>query len=180
MHNIRVHKIAKMGGEFSYINCECTGAMKKCKNIFNKNAPICITNGSVEITKLDTGIKAKLTGYTYYTYGGIIISDIEDVKGKTLTLSAKINASGYNNTSIKLYGVSNNYEPIQNFVSLNETGSVTINIPETFEPGVKKLEILFYANVNSAEAEIGDYVEYTDVQLERGSIATDYEPYIGW
>lgn len=180
MHNINVHRIAKMGGDFNYINCECTGSMKKCKNLFNKNALICMTNGSVEIEKLNTGIKAILTGFTYYTYGGIIISDIEHVKGKTLTLSANINASGYNNPSIKLYGVNDYYGPIQNLGSLDETGSITITIPETLESGVTKLEILFYANVNSEYAEVGDYVEYTNVQLEKGSVATDYEPYEGW
>lgn len=131
------------------------------KNLFNKlEKPVMVSDNTIVIP-LDTGIKVKTTASAIHASADFIIK----VKpNTTYTLSANINTisgaslialrDGLYNTTIK---------------AITTSGANTFTTPES---GL--LKILFYTTYNYTGT--GE-VDYTNIQLEEGSIATNYEHY---
>lgn len=145
------------------------------KNIFNKDN-LGVTSG-VTKTNIDTGVRVTLTGAGNYRYVAITLGK-DELLGKTITLQSKITASASNIGSIYLYfGKQGGSSAVQVIgTRLEQTGSKTYTIPSTYPSGADKINILLYANVNGTSA-TGDYVDYTNLQVEIGNQATEYEDF---
>ena len=55
---------------------------------------------------------------------------------------------------------------------------VEITIPATIDETFHYIAVALYATREST-TDIGNYVDYTNIQLEQSSTATSYEPYVG-
>lgn len=147
------------------------------KNLFDKS--LYIGNFQANYTELSNGIRATTTvGGNYTAYVAVKLPNSDNLLGKTVTLNvgnkqAPIGGS----TNIIVYesrGAASVYgNPIATLYGT--TKKATFTFPASYGTGNNCFAILFYCNNEN----IGDYSEYTDIQLELGSTATPYEPYVG-
>lgn len=143
------------------------------KNLFNKDVTFS-TNGASS-TILDTGIRVTSTVTGNYRRVFTKIGGSE-LLGKTITVSSTMTVSASNIPSIRLFFGSSSNSAIQSIGDLSSTGFSTMTIPSSFPTNATGIYVLLYSNTNGT-GNIDDYVDYTNLQIELGSIATDYEPY---
>lgn len=144
------------------------------KNIFNKNRTQLGSN--VTKTVLDTGVRVTTKVAGNARYCGIEIGK-DELLGKKVTISANIAVSGTNNASARLFfGKYNTPSTSGIGTALTSTGSNTVTIPNTFYSGTDRIYLLLYSNVNG-DTSIDNYVDYTNLQVEIGEEATEYEEY---
>lgn len=126
---------------------------------------------------LETGYRATLTVDNKKNRYFAVELD-KSLLGKTITLSSIITPSSTNGGKLGIF-FGTSYEPFLSDVGLDllATGSVTGTIPSNFPSGCNGLFLLVYSNQNG-EALAGSYVDYTNLQIEMGEVATSYEPYI--
>lgn len=142
------------------------------KNLLDKNKEALGSN--VTKTVLDTGIRVTTKVAGNARYCGIEIGK-DELLGKKVTISANIAVSGTNNASARLFfGKYNTPSTSGIGTALTSTGSNTVTIPNTFYSGTDRIYLLLYSNVNG-DTSIDNYVDYTNLQVEIGEEATDYE-----
>lgn len=150
----------------------------KAKNLFNKDSEVVYSNATT-ITPIENGLRATAIVAGSYLSSGILVP-IEKVLNQTVTLSATINASGSNDGIAILYWLNSNYEPIANIVPINSTSNSYTYQIDSVPDGAEYLGVLLYSNYTSENANVGDYVDYTNIQLEIGEVATTYEEFISY
>lgn len=144
------------------------------KNLLNKNKTALGSN--VTKTVLDTGVRVTTKVAGNARYCGIEIGR-DELLGKKVTISANIAVSGTNNASARLFfGKYNTPSTSGIGTALTSTGSNTVIIPNTFYSGTDRIYLLLYSNVNG-DTSIDNYVDYTNLQVEIGEEATEYEEY---
>lgn len=145
------------------------------KNLFNKNGEIVYNNGTtLEVT--ETGIRATANIVGSYLSSAILVP-INKVLNRTVTLSATKTASGANDGIAILYWLDSTYTPSINIVPINSTANSFTYSVESIPEGAEHLAVLLYANYTSGTVNVGDYIDYSNIQLEIGEVATDYEEY---
>ena len=148
------------------------------KNLFNKDAtPSGYGGSSTTVTALATGVKVTLAGGTGYGFAGWIIGKLSDYVGKTITLSANVVSSGTHNPRMNIGICNDTFGDRTTKESTTGTGEQSISWVVEDDPTSQYLQVSIYAA--SSGGAIGDYCEYSDLQLEIGSTATSYEPYTG-
>lgn len=150
-------------------------------NLFNKDGNV-IHSYDSKLEPIETGVKVtlKIVGTSRYCVmklGG------SELLGKKLVAHGNVVISGQNDGIIGIYfGADNNFTI--NWIA--DTGILgknikdfnrVLTIPDTFPEGCNSIYIIFYANGISAEAKVGDYVEYRNLKIEEGTQATAYSPY---
>lgn len=144
------------------------------KNLLDKNKEALGSN--VTKTVLDTGVRVTTKVAGNARYCGIEIGK-DELLGKKVTISANITVSGTNNASARLFfGKYNTPSTSGIGTALTSTGSNTITIPNSFYTGTDRIYLLLYSNVNG-DTSIDNYVDYTNLQVEIGEEATEYEEY---
>ena len=152
--------------------------LKQTKNLFNKNGQVVYSNGTT-LEAITTGIKATTTIQGSYLSSAILVP-IEKVLNKTITLSATITPSATNDGLVLLYWLDSNYVPSVYIVPTNTTSTSNTYLIDSVPEGAEHLGVLFYSNYTSETSNVGDYVEYSNVQLEIGETQTDYEDFISY
>lgn len=144
------------------------------KNLFNKNAtPNQNYNTSYEA--IDTGGRVTLTSLNNFAYTNFFYN-FEGHVGQTVTFSVTATPSSSNRPQISI-GTCDSAG--QNRVAKSSNyGTGLLTVSYTLEAGDQYIYVNIYAS-SSSSREIGDYVDYTDTQLEFSSTATSYEPYVG-
>jgi hypothetical protein len=150
----------------------------KAKNLFNKNSGVVYSNGTT-ITPIENGLRATSTLSGSYLSSGILVP-IDKVLNKTVTLSATITPSASNNGIAILYWLNSNYEPTTNIIPINSTSNSYTYQIDSVPDSAEYLGVLFYSNYTSETINVGDYVDYTNIQLEIGEVATSYEDFISY
>lgn len=143
------------------------------KNLFNKDAA---PQGGYLATysALSTGVRAAAASTVNYTYIRYVMN-VENYVGQTLTLSATASASVSNLPALAIGtcdSAGNNRVP-----KATQTGTGELTVSYTIESGDQYIYLNFYAN-QVGTAQVGDYADYENAQLEIGS-ATDYQPFVG-
>lgn len=150
------------------------------KNLFDMSATLLKTSGTSAINGEDS-IKVIASGTGAYAWAMYPIPNSEQLLGKTITFSAQMQASAQNVGCVLLTRVSSSGAVLSDVAKiLGGSGSVTITMPSEFGVfnGVEATNFVFLLYANRAGTSVaGDYVTYTNVQLEEGSTATSYEPY---
>lgn len=148
------------------------------QNLFNKNGTIVKTNGTTGQV-LDTGMRATATLSGNNLYYVMKLGSYE-LLGKTLTIKANIQPSASNTGQIYLFYGNSSSSTVSAVSNGNLTGSGEVTkqiiIPKTFPANTDQIYILLYANINTS-VNIGDYVDYTNLQVELGDKANSYVPY---
>ena len=108
------------------------------KNLFNKNVYFNLNGASVSV--LDTGIKVTQTTSGTYRYVYAVL-DEGSLLGKTITLSATIQASANNKPRIRLYFGRTGNPAVELIKTLDTTGSTTVTIPSSFPTNTDKIII---------------------------------------
>lgn len=150
----------------------------KAKNLFNKNSEVVYSNGTT-IAPIENGLRATSTIAGSYLSSSISVP-IDKVLNKTVTLSATTTPSASNNGMAILYWLNSNYEPTTNIIPINSTSNSYTYQIDSIPEGAEYLGVLFYSNYTSETINVGDYVDYTNIQLEIGETATSYENFISY
>lgn len=139
------------------------------------------TNSSIE--KINNGIRVtnKIAGTYKFARYKIENNIVKTMLGKTYTFSCDFTASGSNNGLVAIYWSNSNNSTFSNISSLNISGNyITFTLPSEIPTGAEYISLLFYSNRNSSTIVVGDYVDYTNIQMTEGSITYDYVPYGHW
>ena len=146
------------------------------KNLFNNNAtPIYTNTASAEA--IPTGVRVSVITSSGTNRTAIYkIMDTADHIGETFTLTTNMSASGSNNAYVYIGLAAADGSNRSSKASLSESGSISYTIEEDENRPI--LVVAFYATRNNT-GQVGDYCDYTNIQFEKGSTPTTYEPYIG-
>ena len=149
------------------------------KNIWNFD-DMTFVLGRSAATKTDNGIILSSTAastWLYRLYRWLPISAIDNATA--ITLSCNMKASGSNKPLIIIRCVNEDRSIKETAVEITRSGSYTyaVDVKTLQEKGCEYFELVFYSNASDTACENGDYVEYSNFQIEIGTTATEYEPY---
>lgn len=158
----------------SYVPYNSLEIKTQNKNIFNKNAEVIGTNTTKIV--LDTGVRATSTVTGTFRYFAIRLGGSE-LLGKTITIKSTITPSASNTGRIAIwYGNLNAPAKTNTGSTLDSSGQLTKTLASTFPTDCNAIYVLLYSNSNGT-GNINDYVDYTNLQIEFGNQATEYEEY---
>ena len=124
------------------------------------------SQNAITVTSIETGI---------YIGAGINIL-AKTLSGKTITLSGSWSVSAQNTGGLRLCWVDSEGVVLSTDLFLTTSGSSVSGILSNPPENATYLALFIYVNI-SGTLNAGDTVTYTNVQLEIGEIATDFEPY---
>lgn len=162
--------------DITVVEGEC-GVGVTTENLFDKSLNP-IANLGATLVELQTGVRVNVTSTGNNKYSAIKLKNPVFLLGKTLTISSIIHASSSNNGRIRFFWSNGNNLTSIITDALSNTGSQTFEIPSIFPSNSNGIAIVFSANA-SGTSSVGDYVDYTNVQLELGTTATSYVPHKG-
>jgi hypothetical protein len=143
-----------------------------CKNLFNKN-DLKRNSASINVSILDTGIRLTATTTTGSQYVSYIIGTVSELVGETLTLSCNMVHSSSNTTMARLCYLNDVGSYHSDIGSITSSGSLTKTIGSSSAPYVG---LLLYQNKDTSTT-VGSYADYTNIQIEKGTVATEYTPF---
>ena len=137
----------------------------------NGNSSFSVNNDKITVTQNSTA---------RYVSGNVLIPN--SLAGKTVMLSAKVTVSGVNKAALRVQWLAKNGTALGDLIvgvpdnegNIYATSVVPIQPDETHN----NLCLMFYSNTDgSLETDTVYTATYSDIQLELGSEATEYEPY---
>lgn len=160
------------------------GVGERTANLFDvKTAKKYSGNASLlEVT--DNSLTVGQTRAALWASVNVLIS--EELIGKTVTVSADISTSGANKGGIRImwldgtFGVIDLGYIISSYVSSSTPQRISMTgvVPENTTENEYKLCLMFYSNVNATlESGVEYTATYSNIQIELGDTATEYEPY---
>lgn len=150
------------------------------KNKLNKTLVDDSWRNANNTTQLSTGLKVSCREQGVYRWSAIPIPNSSSLLGKTLTISADVVRSGSNQAAFAAQFCTSSglVQEIAMKDTTSSSLSLTFTVSNSFPTGATGIAILVYSTVGTT-ANVGDYVEYKNLQLEEGSTSTSYEPYCG-
>jgi len=144
------------------------------KNLFNLDNTKVIYKSKTEITTTKNShgftVTYPATATTSsYAFALVELGDINDYRGKTLTISAK---SRCENGGRPTYSLTRTND---NGTSRLDNSRTTLTIPNTPDDGMTKIAFRLYATAGGAGT--NPSCTYYDIMVEEGTSATEYEPY---
>lgn len=147
------------------------------KNLFNNKAtPLYTVRASAEALPTGVRITTNTTAAGGYYFAVFKVCDTSDYEGQTITLKTNMTSSSTNPAKayIGLSAADGTNRVAR--ASLSASGSCSYTIEQdTNRPCV----IVALYSTDSGTPVFGEYVDYTDLQIEVGSTATSYEPFVG-
>lgn len=149
------------------------------KNLFDSSQTPITTNGATAEV-ISTGLRIKATSTGGNTFCAYKLFKSSEILGQTITLSATTTPSSQNNQNAYIGLCDENGGNRVSKVNFSSgAGEKTASYTHTTEDASRPYIIIaLYSNANSAPVQVGDYVDYTNLQLEFGDTATTYTPYI--
>lgn len=154
-------------------------AQVKSKNLFDcANAKTIAANATAITSKTENKIIVSNSNVNKYQYVSLILPDT--LENKTITLSGNWVASGSNNGCLRIEWVKDDSSTVGSTIAMLTTSGNSVSATVRTKPeGATKLALFIYSNLNGIAA-IGDTVEYSNIQIELGTTATSYAPYVDW
>lgn len=159
------------------------------KNLFDidqyTNAWLRGGGSALSIEKVDSNtlrVTNKISQTNNFAF--VPIPNTNAVLGKTITLSSQVKfGSGATTAKLVCYWMHSGgiISQIGSDATFNVDGnySLTVNIPDSIPSGATNVGYGIYASGNNPAPAVGTYVDYSNLQVEIGSTATEYEPYTG-
>ena len=151
------------------------------KNLFNISASSG-KNGGVEVTVANNKLTMEAISTTGSQFAIYIIDGLDETKTYNFSFKAKKIVKGTDGDGrIRAYLAGSNdgenYTRITYADIANPEVGTEYSLTNNFT-AYKYLRVYLYNNLNTPVT-IGEKVEYYDIQLEEGNVATDYEKYVG-
>lgn len=146
------------------------------KNLFNNADLVKLYGGGASVTQINTGLRATwASGSSAFSLLKLYPLDL--IAGQTVTLSATMTPHGAGTPAIFLGYVGASGSPRKSAAKLMSTGSVSVQVEK--QEGYDYLGLWVYSNNGTPASSMsaGDYIDYTNLQLELGDKATDYAAY---
>lgn len=146
------------------------------KNLFSNGKLVKLYGSGTDIEVISTGLRAKWTaGASGFQLFRLYPLDI--IAGQTVTLSATMTAHGAGTPTIQIGYAAKSGSPRKGAAKLTASGSVTLKV-EKLE-GYDYLALWVYSNSGTPATSMsaGDYIDYTNIQVELGDTATAYSAY---
>jgi hypothetical protein len=163
---------------------KCVG--DKTKNLFDvfnqtytSASDRCVTEALEDGTLRMTNLKVS----QYSTAGCWLPYKVSDFVGKTITVSFKTKCSNedlYSGISVRFETIdgTSGWNALEKFNYGSSTITLSKAITETMAQTYGRIRFNFYTNASSAAiGEVGDYVDFENIQLEISDVATEFEPY---
>lgn len=146
------------------------------KNILNKYN--IISNNRNDVAQLNTGIRLTCKTAGSARWSQIPLENPDELLGKTITFSADLKYSGTNDAQIILFFMNGNSAVTGitgGVYGTSSTLSGTSIIPNEYPSGTNSISLLIYSSRSSTT--VGEWIEYTNLQVQLGDVVTEYEPY---
>lgn len=148
------------------------------KNLFDyTNETNYINSGNSSLSKIENGIRITTNSSGINRFASINLGEIESFKGKEFAVSYNANASASNTSGFRIYYLNESKQLTDMVTSFQDSGG-TFTVPSNPPETAKYIALVLYANVNGTVVS-GNYIDYTNIQVEQGSTATDFEEYCG-
>jgi hypothetical protein len=158
----------------------------KKKNIVDIKNPSYTLNAVYEVDSegvatltrgnLATGAAQTYASRAYWEFG-----NYDDFVGKTFTLSMNVVEKSTASADIVyiLGDFNTKAEKIIKTANVTTTGkkAISFTIPKNTD-GLKTLGFRFYCQSLGLDDSVGEYTKFKELQVEEGSVATDYSPYV--
>ena len=153
------------------------------KNLFNLNTSTkgnsggnnavshVVSNSDLTITQTGNGGN----GYVWFE-----IPNSDSLLGKTVSISVGSMAHSGTTSTGRIIIYTNNLSEVANFSSITSSGwSASFSFPSSYPSGASSFRVYAYLNNANTTTSVGSTTKFTNIQLELGSSATSYEPYVG-
>lgn len=149
------------------------------KNLFNCINPQIATAYSTEVTSLPTGIRITSLTQGPWRFAQFKIAPIKVLAGRTITLSYKATASAGALERVGLGYFKSPYNPLEiTAYSTANSNTVSLTVDAKYAETYDSVGVWLYSS-RDTDGQANSYVEYTNLQIELGSVATGYEAYDG-
>lgn len=145
------------------------------KNLFDCINPPIATAYNTEVTSLSTGVRITSLSQGPWRFVQFKLAPIKVLAGRTITLSYKATASAGAAERAGLGYFKSPYVPIE-IAAYSVNGKATLTVDAKYAETYDSVGLWLYSS-RDAEGLANSYVEYTDLQIELGSAATEYEAY---
>ena len=154
-----------------------TQAVYTGKNLFDtQTTPAYL--GSATTSLVTNGIRVTTSNAGTYRYAVFLVGTREEYVGQTMTLKRTLAASSSNKGTFGI-GYCDSTGGTRQVISTKNTSNQSITTTITDNDSSRPyIYIILYSNTDGTQTK-NLYVDYTNIQLEVGSSATDYEPYCG-
>lgn len=154
------------------------GALLCGKNLINTAELSTGYSNGTTLSSLDTGIRATWAAGEF-AYSTLKLLPLAMLEGKRLTLSCNIATESNAAPSVRIGYASADTIVRKSVDVLTQSGSITFDVKSP-GPEYQLLILWLYSNNGTKTSELtkGDYVDYTNLQLEISDTATDYEAYV--
>lgn len=155
----------------------------KGKNVFDKQASVIKTVGTT-ITELSTGVRAALNTFGAPHYAVIKIDSVKHYAGLSVTLSLNITTSnplGGCGAQLCVWKFDGSAVVAYLGALLTASGSATVAIPSAYSTSNDYLCLIVWSSRapgTGGENLPNQTIDYTNIQVEVGSTATSYAPYV--
>ena len=145
------------------------------KNLFDSTSSSVTSVNGGSSQSIESGIRVTTTTGSANGFCVFLIDKAQKYLGKTITLSANMEASSTNYPRIYIGFCNAAGTSRTSLVTMDSSGSISYTVTTT-DDTKPYLMLAMYCSA-AISTDIGDYVDYTNIQLEIGSTATPYAPY---
>ena len=144
------------------------------KNLFDVTEMSCkASSGSAYEILENSTIRVAVSLAGTYRYVSFTTLAFDHLKGQEITVSTDAAFSGANDGHMAIQFLTDGTSIANQYIKPS-TGFRTFTVPEAFD----EVKLVFYANAESAEGQVGDTATYANIQIETGNTRTDYEPFV--
>ena len=162
-----------------YVDLTAVKVTRCGKNLFDTINAIKLNGGS-NFSITNNAITVSQNGNYNYASANVLIP--KSLMGKTVTISAKSNTSGANVAALRMQWVTADGAATGNMIfrEADSAGNIVVTgtVPIQPDEAHSNLCLMFYSNSTGTLQTTATYTAtYSDIQIELGTTATNYEPY---
>ena len=147
------------------------------KNLFDCANPQIATAYNTEVTSLSTGVRITSKSQGQWRFAQFKIAPIKVLAGRTITLSYNATVSEGAAERVGLGYFKSPYNPIAiTAYSASNSNKVSLDVEAKYAETYDSVGLWLYSS-RDFDGQANSYVDYTNLQIELGSTATEYEAY---
>lgn len=142
------------------------------KNIFDWQNPNYFFRAGTDVASIETGIRISLSRPIPYGYAIYAIAESKYLVGKTISISWNVRSVDLDRYIVVL-GYANSGSDFKKIIETATKNKLTMHVDES--NSMKYNNVIFWLYSNRATAlPVGEYIDYTNIQVEINDDATEY------